>query len=170
MHVILPLHWSVCSLCRHTDQVCQRDGQHLAARAAAQRIPIRETWRAILQKFTTKAPSASHEDTGHGQKSFTSKQCSTRSEAPLKPQRLVRRLMPARPRAMLTCKDLNNTTLSHSRQARHRCELARASTITGTRGERRGETPVMTKQKLDESRADPGTAESERTASAAEGT
>ena len=42
------------------------------------------------------------------------------------------------------------------------------------KGERRGETPVMTKQKLgasaDESRADPGTAESEQTASAAEGT
>ena len=32
-------------------------------------------------------------------------------------------------------KNLNNTTLSHSRQARHRCELARASTITGTRNE-----------------------------------
>ena len=29
--------------------------------------------------------------------------CSTRSEAPLQPQRLVRRLMPARPRAMLLC-------------------------------------------------------------------
>ena len=27
---------------------------------------------------------------------------------------------------------LNKTTLSHSTQARHRCELARASTITGT--------------------------------------
>ena len=32
-------------------------------------------------------------------------------------------------------KNLNKTTLSHSTQARHRCELARASTITGTRGE-----------------------------------
>ena len=31
-----------------------------------------------------------------------------------------------------TEKNLNKTTLSHSRQARHRCELARASTITGT--------------------------------------
>ena len=30
-------------------------------------------------------------------------ECSTRSEAPLQPQRLVRRLMPARPRAMLLC-------------------------------------------------------------------
>ena len=29
-------------------------------------------------------------------------------------------------------KDFTKTTLSHSRQARHRCELARASTITGT--------------------------------------
>ena len=29
-------------------------------------------------------------------------------------------------------KNLNNRTLSHSTQARHRCELARASTITGT--------------------------------------
>ena len=40
------------------------------------------------------------------------------------------------------------------------------------KGERRGETPVMTKQKLgasaDESRADPGTGEPEQTASAAE--
>jgi len=31
-----------------------------------------------------------------------------------------------------TNKNLNKTTLSHSTQARHRCELARASTITGT--------------------------------------
>ena len=29
-------------------------------------------------------------------------------------------------------KNSNKTTLSHSTQARHRCELARASTITGT--------------------------------------
>ena len=43
---------------------------------------------------------------------------------------------PTRPKDIhlenLEKKNLNKTTLSHSRQARHRCELARASTITGT--------------------------------------
>ena len=36
------------------------------------------------------------------------------------------------PTRALNKKNLNKTTLSHSTQARHRCELARASTITGT--------------------------------------
>jgi len=40
--------------------------------------------------------------------------------------------------ARLARKNLNKTTLAHSRQARHRCELARASTITGTPLERIG--------------------------------
>ena len=42
-------------------------------------------------------------------------------------------IIPDRQRSDLPAKRiLDKTTLSHSRQARHRCELARASTITGT--------------------------------------
>ena len=44
---------------------------------------------------------------------------------------------PARPPDRPQKKSLNKRTLSHSRQARHRCELARASTITGTLREKK---------------------------------